>query len=78
MILPALAAASIVTLLAASSPALARAHEDRYCLLGKVWGYPGSCEFSTFQQCLVTSSETGFGCVVNPRYALVRPRRSLR
>jgi hypothetical protein len=70
---PALAAASIVTVWAACSPAQARYHD--YCLLGETWGYTGSCEFSTFRQCLASSSETGFGCVVNPRYALAtRPR----
>jgi hypothetical protein len=80
--LAALAAASIVTLWAASSPAQARYHYSRYddyCLLGEIWGYPGSCEFSTFQQCLAASSQTGFGCVVNPRYALAtRPRQHRR
>jgi Protein of unknown function (DUF3551) len=78
----ALAAASIVTVWAVSSPAHAHYHESRYhnyCLLGEIWGYPGSCEFSTFQQCLASSSETGFGCVVNPRYALAtRPRHHHR
>jgi Protein of unknown function (DUF3551) len=74
MIFRSLAAASIVTLWAASSPALAHDYYN-YCLLGRIWGYPGSCEFSTFQECLAASWRTGFGCVINPRYALARPRR---
>jgi hypothetical protein len=75
----ALAAASILSLWTAASPALALAHSHDYCLLGRIWGYPGSCEFSTFRECLASSSETGFGCVVNPRYALAtRPRHHRR
>jgi Protein of unknown function (DUF3551) len=71
--IPALAAASIVAFWAGCSAAQARYYD--YCLLGEIWGYPGSCAFSTFQQCLAASFETGFGCVVNPRYALAtRPR----
>jgi Protein of unknown function (DUF3551) len=73
MTFPVLAGASIVILWVASSPA--PAHDYNYCLLGRIWGYTGCCEFSTFQQCLVSSLKTGFGCVVNPRYALARPRR---
>ena len=73
MTFPMLAGASIVMLWAASSPA--QAHDHNYCLLDRIWGYTGSCEFSTFQQCLVSSLKTGFGCVVKPRYAFARPRR---
>jgi Protein of unknown function (DUF3551) len=25
--------------------------QDRYCLQGRRWGYPGNCLFSTYEQC---------------------------
>jgi hypothetical protein len=64
MTFPILAGASIIMLWTASSPA--QAHGHNYCLLGKNWGSAGSCVFFTFQQCLMSSRKTGFGCVVNP------------
>lgn len=72
----ALAAASLVSLWAAASPA--QAHSRDYCLLGRIWGYPGDCAFYTFSACLASSSQTGFGCVVNPRYALATGPRHHR
>jgi uncharacterized protein DUF3551 len=68
-----LATASIVTSWTGSSPAMA--HGYKYCLLGKTWGIPGSCEFSTFDRCLESSWKTGFGCVVNPRYTFAKAPR---
>jgi hypothetical protein len=72
-IFPLLATASIVIFWAGSSPALANGY--KYCLLGKTWGLPGSCEFSTFDGCLAFSWRTGFGCVVDPRYAFAKAPR---
>jgi len=54
------------------SPASA---QDRYCLQGKDWGYPGNCEFSTYQQCMATASGTFSYCGINPRYAFARQYR---
>jgi hypothetical protein len=71
---------SIVVLVAAAIPdqsALARrrapsvappAVQDRYCLQGKRWGWPGNCLFSTYGQCLATASGTPDYCGVNPQY----------
>lgn len=28
------------------------APQDIYCLQGRVWGYPGNCQFSTYGQCV--------------------------
>jgi hypothetical protein len=47
----------------------------RYCLRGAGWGYPGSCQFSTLQQCRATASGTQAYCGVNPRYAYAHQRR---
>ena len=63
----ALAAAFVLTIAAAASPA--SAHEDRYCLQGRIWGYPGNCQFSTYQQCMITASGTDAYCDINPRVA---------
>jgi hypothetical protein len=63
---------SVICLLAASSsPAAA---EDRYCLQGTEWGYPGNCQFSTYSQCMATASGTDAYCGINPRYAFTHER----
>jgi hypothetical protein len=60
----AVAAASI-------SPAAA---PDRYCLQGCQWGYPGNCQFSTYDQCMATAS--GAPCGENPQYLFATQRRN--
>jgi hypothetical protein len=65
-------AASVVTLLAGAEPALA---QDRYCLQGRQWGYPGNCQFSSMRQCLATASGTDSFCGVNPQAGYARQRR---
>ena len=53
--------------------------QDRFCLQGRIWGYPGNCQFSTYQQCTATASGTQAYCGLNPRYAFEQPRpRSYR
>jgi hypothetical protein len=42
--------------------------QDRYCLQGYELGYPGTCQFSTYEQCMATASGTENGCGINPRY----------
>ncbi|WP_456779678.1 DUF3551 domain-containing protein [Bradyrhizobium sp. USDA 3315] len=41
---------------------------DRYCLQGPPRGWPGECEYSTYQQCKATASGVGGLCVENPEY----------
>ncbi|WP_425532686.1 DUF3551 domain-containing protein [Stenotrophomonas maltophilia] len=36
---------------------------------GRSWGYPGNCQFASYQQCLATASGTSATCGINPRYA---------
>jgi len=43
--------------------------QDRYCLQGKIWGYPGNCLFSTYEQCMASASGTYAYCGLNPTYA---------
>ena len=73
-----LSAAAVVSSMSAA-PA-AEAIQDTYCLQGRISGYPGNCEFSTYQQCMATASGTGDGCGINPMsaYAQQPPRRNHR
>jgi Protein of unknown function (DUF3551) len=50
-------------------PASISGIQDRYCLQGKIWGYPGNCLFSTYDQCMATASGTYAYCALNPTYA---------
>ena len=45
------------------------AAQDRYCLQGRRWGYPGNCQFATYSQCMATASGTIDACGLNPTYA---------
>jgi hypothetical protein len=49
--------------------------QDRYCLQGRSWGYPGNCQFSTYRQCMASASGTFASCGINPTYAFARQRR---
>lgn len=61
---------SVLVLSAAglASIAIPASAQDRYCLQGREWGYPGNCEFSTYAQCRATASGTDSDCGINPRY----------
>ena len=48
---------------------------DRYCLQGRIWGYPGNCQFSSYAQCMATASGTDAYCGINPQYAFARQRQ---
>ncbi|MBR0851555.1 DUF3551 domain-containing protein [Bradyrhizobium diazoefficiens] len=61
-----------VASLGASTSAVA---QDRYCLQGRIWGYPGNCQFATYQQCMATASGTNAYCGINPQYAFAAQRR---
>jgi hypothetical protein len=49
--------------------------QDRYCLQGRHHGYPGTCHFSTYEQCQATASGTGAHCGINPMRAHHRGHR---
>jgi len=49
--------------------------QDRYCLQGRIWGYPGNCQFATYDQCMATASGTDAYCGINPTYAFAREWR---
>ena len=77
-------AGSILVSAASISPAAARQYRhsyvapsgpyDRYCLQGRIWGYPGNCQFATYEQCTATASGTDAYCGINPSYAFARQR----
>ena len=64
----------IVSVAGLTSIATPAAAQDRYCLQGRGWGYPGNCAFATYAQCMATASGTRAGCGINPRYAYGRHR----
>ncbi|WGD54093.1 DUF3551 domain-containing protein [Bradyrhizobium sp. CB1650] len=68
--------ASFATLLAATFSAPAHAANDRYCLQGRSWGYPGNCQFVSYRQCLAAASGTSSYCGINPYYAFALQRYS--
>lgn len=43
--------------------------QDFYCLQGRIWGYPGNCQFSSYSQCATSASGTDAYCGMNPFYA---------
>lgn len=70
-----LVTASALAVLGSMSSAFAtEAIQDNYCLQGRKSGYPGNCEFSTYQQCLATASGTDEGCGINPMKAFAQQR----
>jgi hypothetical protein len=75
LMLGALAAMSTVALLGTLSPAAAAPAQDQYCLQGRQSGYPGNCEFSSYQQCMASASGTNEGCGINPMRAFAPQRR---
>jgi hypothetical protein len=60
-----LAILAIGTLISAG--ALLFTQNGAYCLQGSKWGYPGSCKFSTFQQCTAAARGKDAECGTNPR-----------
>ncbi|MCK1716465.1 DUF3551 domain-containing protein [Bradyrhizobium sp. 141] len=36
-----------------------------HCLQGRIWGYPGNCQFSSFSQCMATASGTDAYCGIS-------------
>lgn len=59
----------------ANAPPTSSGIQDRYCLQGSGPGYPGNCEFSTFEQCMATASGQDAGCGINPMSAFAQQRR---
>jgi hypothetical protein len=69
-----LAIVSTLAVVDSVAPASAEAIQDQYCLQGRRWGYPGNCQFSSYNQCMATASGTADYCGINPMYAFARER----
>jgi hypothetical protein len=71
-----LATVSTLTVIGSTpTPTLAaEAIQDGYCLQGRRAGYPGNCQFSSYQQCVATASGTGDYCGINPMKAFAQQR----
>jgi hypothetical protein len=67
----------VLAVVAPISPAAAQ-RDYPWCLQGRQWGYPGNCQFSSFQQCQATASGTLSSCGINPRFAYGRQRQGYR
>jgi hypothetical protein len=63
------AAFAASTIVIAGGVLPAAAQDYSYCLQGRAWGYPGNCQFTSYQQCSASASGTDAYCGVNPRYA---------
>jgi hypothetical protein len=62
-----LGAAAFVAVALTAAPATAQDYP--YCLQGRQWGYPGKCDFTSYEQCQATASGTDSYCGINPRFA---------
>jgi hypothetical protein len=71
-----LATVSALTVVGTMSSAPAKeAIQDSFCLQGRQWGYPGNCQFSSYEQCMATASGTDAYCGINPMTAFAQQRR---
>jgi hypothetical protein len=69
------AAVYAVALLTAAGSNSAVAQDYPYCIKGGDWGWPGLCQFWTYQQCWATASGTRSYCGINPHFAFARQRQ---
>jgi hypothetical protein len=69
-------AAAFLAIVLSAAPASARDYP--YCLQGRQWGYPGKCDFTSYQQCQATASGTDSYCGTNPRFGYGQPPQRRR
>lgn len=69
----ALSVAGAATL--AGSDAIA-AHDYPYCIEDQISDFPHDCYYQSYAQCMASASGRAAECVVNPRVAFERARRS--
>ncbi len=72
------AALSVAAALIAAGATSAHAQDYPYCLQGREWGYPGNCQFTSYEQCMATASGTAAYCGINPRFGFAPQRRGYR
>ena len=57
------------------SPLAYESVPNSYCLRGRIYGYPGNCQYSSYAQCMATASGVNAYCGINPQYAFALQRR---
>ncbi len=62
------AAALVATVFTALPASAHDPYDYPYCLQGRIWGYPGLCYFTSYQQCQASASGTDAYCGPNPRF----------
>jgi hypothetical protein len=67
LVIAALAASAFSGWAVSATPVAAQDYP--YCLQGRQQGYPGNCNFTSFQQCRASASGTSSDCGINPRFA---------
>ena len=76
------AVCAIGVLTEATSAATAGSYDYPYCLQGRIYGYPGTCYFTSYEQCLASASGVNAYCGINPFFAYAQQsqggRRRLR
>src|SRR5262249_52759205 len=48
---------------------------NTYCLPGRIYGYPGNCQYTSNDQCMASASGQDAYCGINPGYGSARQRR---
>jgi hypothetical protein len=56
LLFAAVCAAGVLT--GSTLTATAESYDYPYCLQGRIWGYPGLCYFTSYEQCLASASGT--------------------
>ena len=74
----ALAFTALGSLAGAASPAAAATHDYPWCAQGRQEGYPGDCNYRTYEQCQASVSGRDAYCGVNPRFGFGQQRSSPR
>jgi hypothetical protein len=50
----------------------AAAHDYPWCVQGRGVGYPGECNYQSFDQCRASAAGRNVGCGINPMVAFAR------
>ena len=68
----------VATVFAALPASAHDPYDYPYCMQGRIWGYPGLCNFTSYQQCEASASGTDAYCDRNPRFLFGSPPRVAR
>jgi hypothetical protein len=63
---------AVGVLTGSTSAATAGNYDYPYCLQGRIWGYPGLCHFTSYEQCLASASGVDAYCGINPLFTFAQ------